>query len=46
MEKYRGKKIIQFQIDNGLIYILTDDGKLYYGKIGSNKFARIKTQTL
>lgn len=42
----KGNKIVQFWIDNGLLYILTEDGKLYYGKVGTNKFTRIKTPTL
>lgn len=39
------EKIIQFQItQEGLLYILTEDGRLYYGKVGG-KLQRIKLPT-
>lgn len=44
--KKKFPKIQQFEIDNGALYILTDEGKLYHGRLGTNKFERIKTPTL
>lgn len=40
------KKIIQFWIEDRLMYVLYDDGTLAFAEVGKWRFTRIKTPTL